>query len=275
MERLMLSVCMITKNEARWIGDCLRHLKDLADEVTIVDTGSTDTTKDIARSLGARVIESEWNDDFSQARNLSLNDARQPWILIIDPDERLAAKDRARIKSLCLDKSNVKAFAFQTRNYVRGPSSSAIYECQGDYEEERDYTHYSLSCKIRLFKNFLGIRWKGLVHETVNESVIGICKPGEFEESDIPFHHYGADPIIRSEKAKHQLYYRLTAKKIEQEPNNPDAYIEYAKERMGSGEIELALSAFRKAYELDPSSPYYRQQWVDVCKRYPAVLVGR
>ena len=85
-----LSLCMIVKNEQRWLEDCLNSVKDLVDEMIIVDTGSQDNTVEIAHRFGAKVFDHPWNGDFSEARNHSLGYATGDWILVLDADERLA-----------------------------------------------------------------------------------------------------------------------------------------------------------------------------------------
>jgi len=66
--RPRVSLCMIVKNEEQNVGDCLKTSADLVDEVVVVDTGSTDRTREIAASRGARVFDFPWVDDFSAAR---------------------------------------------------------------------------------------------------------------------------------------------------------------------------------------------------------------
>ena len=70
-----LSLCMITKNEEKNISRCLDSIKDIVDEIIIVDTGSTDKTIEIAKSYGANIYHYKWNNDFSKARNVSLQKA--------------------------------------------------------------------------------------------------------------------------------------------------------------------------------------------------------
>ena len=84
-----LSVIMIAKNEAGFIGDCLQSVKDVADQIIVVDTGSTDETVEIAKGHGAELHHMKWGDDFSAARNKALAHARGSWILFIDADEEL------------------------------------------------------------------------------------------------------------------------------------------------------------------------------------------
>ncbi len=87
----LLSVCMILRDEAERLPAALRSLSGLADEVVVVDTGSQDGTATLARELGCRVVEQPWEDDFSLARNRSLEEARGEWVLWMDADEVAAS----------------------------------------------------------------------------------------------------------------------------------------------------------------------------------------
>ncbi|SVD21962.1 uncharacterized protein METZ01_LOCUS374816, partial [marine metagenome] len=86
-----LTVCMIAKNEEEFIGQALASVKDVAHQIIVVDTGSTDRTVEIAREHGAEVHEFVWNDHFADARNHALQYARGDWVLILDADEELMA----------------------------------------------------------------------------------------------------------------------------------------------------------------------------------------
>ena len=88
-----LSICMIVKNEERFLAQCLESVKGVADEIVIVDTGSTDATVDIARGYTDKVFFHAWNNSFSEARNHSLRYATCDWILQIDADEELERED--------------------------------------------------------------------------------------------------------------------------------------------------------------------------------------
>src|SRR5688572_18495395 len=95
-----ISLCMIVRNEERLIGQCLASVKGFVDEMVIVDTGSEDATADIAHQHGARVYEYPWTGDFSEARNHSIAQATGNWILVLDADEKLAARDAQQLRSL-------------------------------------------------------------------------------------------------------------------------------------------------------------------------------
>lgn len=88
-----LSIAMIVKNEEKWLPRCLDSIREVADEIIIVDTGSTDETVTIAKCYTDKVYFHEWNDSFSEARNHSLSYCTCDWILQIDADEELVRDD--------------------------------------------------------------------------------------------------------------------------------------------------------------------------------------
>src|SRR5258706_2395792 len=98
--RVSVSVTMIIKNEAARLEACLSSVRDLVDEMVVVDTGSSDASVEIAKRLGARVHRFAWCDDFSAARNEALRHATKDWIFILDADERLLDEDRNKLRAL-------------------------------------------------------------------------------------------------------------------------------------------------------------------------------
>ena len=100
VKRGTLSLCMIVKNEEAHLGKCLISVKDIADEMIVVDTGSSDKTREIAAAFGARVFDFVWTDDFSEARNYSLAQAAGDWILVLDGDETLSPDDHAALAKI-------------------------------------------------------------------------------------------------------------------------------------------------------------------------------
>ncbi len=110
-----ISLCMIVKNEEENLPQCLDSVRDVVDEIVIVDTGSTDRTIEIAESYGARVYNHPWEGSFSKARNYSLKYATCNWILILDADEELSREDAPELKEL-VKNSEFQMVAFIIKN---------------------------------------------------------------------------------------------------------------------------------------------------------------
>ena len=96
MQDTTISLCMIVKNEERVLARCLDSVADLVDEIIIVDTGSTDATKEIAARYTEQIYDFVWQDDFAAARNFSFSKASMDYIYAPDADEVLDAENRAR-----------------------------------------------------------------------------------------------------------------------------------------------------------------------------------
>ncbi|MDL2294603.1 glycosyltransferase family 2 protein [Ruminococcaceae bacterium OttesenSCG-928-D13] len=95
-----ISVCMIVKDEEAVLARCLDALEGIPDEIIIVDTGSTDATKDVARRYTSKLYDFQWIDDFAAARNFSLSKAAMDYIYVADADEVIDAENLARFKQL-------------------------------------------------------------------------------------------------------------------------------------------------------------------------------
>jgi len=117
-----LSLCMIVKNEEHFLEQCLNSVKDLVDEIIIVDTGSTDRTKEIAKKFNAKIFDFEWIDDFSKARNESLKNATGDWILVLDADETISSQNHQRIKDAI--QSEAAGFLLVHQNYTNDSSAA-------------------------------------------------------------------------------------------------------------------------------------------------------
>ncbi len=219
----MISVCFITKNEEDWIEEAIQHLRPLVSQVVVYDTGSTDQTVQMARRLGADVIEAAWPGDFSTARNESLKLASQPWILRIDPDERLSPLMQEKIKAFVSSApDDVHAVQCLTRNYTN--SLEAIRDegfqlCSPETPEliwARSFRGYLEMGYTRLFRRRAEIQFVGLVHEGVDPTVQGRIE----RRMDIVFHHYGTDPAQIRKKQKRKQYKELLLKQTQRAESN-------------------------------------------------------
>lgn len=162
---ISLSVCLIVKNEEKNIGRCLKCVKSFADEIVVIDTGSTDKTLSIAKDLGAKTYKIWWQNDFSKARNFSFSKAKSDYILWLDADDIITKENQEKIISLKnnLDK-NVDMVMFK---YVNSPP------------EEKETSYF---LRERIIKNFKNFRWQGFVHEVIPLA-------GNIKIENISIHH--------------------------------------------------------------------------------------
>ncbi|MCY8750989.1 TPR domain-containing glycosyltransferase [Bacillus inaquosorum] len=181
MKRPKLSVCMIVKNEERHIARCLESVQRIADEIIVVDTGSNDRTEDICKSFHAQVYHHKWEQDFSKARNASLQHAKGEWILILDADEELDSDTGSLLPSLLTD-------SLPSLGCVKVVNYTGKQWNENEAFEQR---------QIRLIRNQQNIRFTGSMGE----------RP-EGREASSPFslpciiHHYGY--LEQEAQQKHQ-----------------------------------------------------------------------
>lgn len=218
-----ISLCMIMKNEAKVLARCLESVKDIVEEIVIVDTGSTDESIKIAESFGAKIIKRKWTDDFSTARNTGIEKATCDWILILDPDEILSLKDHDKIKHICSD-YRFHAYRLHTRNYTLDIRQQGALPNTNDYAEGKGYPGFILSTKTRLFLRVTGLRFKGAWHELLDWDIEIQKTP--VATIEIPVHHYPHEISQASYKEKALFYNRLGLKKIREWPFNPQAWHE-------------------------------------------------
>lgn len=228
----------------------LSHLRNLVQEIILVDTGSTDQTIEIAKKHGAKVYSQKWTGDFSKARNLSIQKATQPWILILDPDERIATLDQVLLRNLIQQKPLPMAYSITTRNYSEALMDAAFKVSKGEYEEERSYPGYIESKKVRLFQNFKGIHFVGVVHELLEPSI-----RGEIKDASFPIHHYGGTQAVFKDKNKAELYESLAEQKVVTHSNHWKAHYELGITKHERAKYSEALKAYEKALQLKTDLP--------------------
>ncbi len=246
MERANLSLCMITKNEQDTIADAIGSVRGVVSQIIVADTGSTDKTVDIARTLGAQVFSHEWRDDFSSARNFSIAQATSDWIMFIDADEVISPVDTAKIPHLC-ENYNLTGYIFSQRNYTDDHKRQNFVYCENRYPTYEKAVGYVPVNRIALFRNFIGIRFDGIVHETVSDSIKKIN--GVVGQTDIVIHHYGHIQPKRAEKISY--YLKLGMKEIEKNPDSPKPYYDVGIILMNDGDLIEAEKHFKKTIEID------------------------
>jgi len=237
---------MIAKDEEKWLEQCLNSVKEIVDEIIIVDTGSTDKTKEIAKKFNAKVIDFKWVDDFSAARNESIKHATKDWILVLDADETLDKDGLEAVKELVNGKEN-DAFLFLQKNYTND-SKIAGFVDEEHKNGNKAYSGWYGSFIARLFRNKKGYEFHGTVHELVEPSIEG--KNGKIAAADVKIHHYGnANPDIA--KKKREFYLELCKKKMKQKPE-ASSYYELGILYRENNDFEDSIKSFKKSIELDP-----------------------
>jgi tetratricopeptide (TPR) repeat protein len=230
-----LSVCLIVKNEETFLGQCLASVKDIAFEMIVVDTGSTDRTVDIAREMGARVVDFAWMDDFSAARNAGLVCARGDWIVVLDADEELLAASREPLRREMLD-SKAVAFYLQLVNKGR--------EAEGT------------TPLARMFRNLPGAAYEGRIHEQVFESVIQRARGWGLEypqsKAVILHHGYSAELTVNRDKVQRNL--RLLKQAIHEPGATPLAraylWMNLGLETVRANDLEAGIAHYRQSLDL-------------------------
>jgi glycosyltransferase involved in cell wall biosynthesis len=165
-----ISLCMIVKNEAKTLERCLRSVEGIPDEIVIVDTGSEDSTKEIAEKFTSRVFDFKWVDDFSLARNYSFDQATMDYVLWLDADDVLLPEDRIKL----LELKNILA---PTVDAV-----SMLYYTAFDGANNVTQSTRRLRM-VRRQKNFV---WVGVVHENL--------------ETEGAYYYYDSDIAIIHQK---------------------------------------------------------------------------
>jgi tetratricopeptide (TPR) repeat protein len=224
--RPLLTAALIVKDEEAVLDACLASLTSIVDEIVIVDTGSTDRSRDIAKAHGARVIDCAWSGDFAAARNVGLEAARGRWILYIDADERLAPIERREVETL-LDAPDLVA----GRLWLRPKAGYTPY---------REY---------RLFRNDPRIRFQGIIHEKVAPDIHRLARAEglRIAEVDLRLEHVGYDG---PQDHKHRRNLPLLQAELALRPDNAYNWHHLGRVFDGLGNRAAALDAWRRSLEV-------------------------
>jgi hypothetical protein len=215
---------MIVKNEERWLTRCLQSASGVVDEIVIVDTGSTDRTVEIASEFHAAILHHDWQDDFSLARNVSLERATGDWILVLDADEELEVDSQRRTREVIC---GTPADGLLLRNRSLMPA--------GELQRHEDLM------LTRLFRNRRQYRYEQPIHEQIRPS-IERCG-GVVSATDLTILHHGyAQRKAQGTDLRAERNLRLLNKALSESPGDP--YLHY--------QIGITLKALgddKQAYE--------------------------
>jgi tetratricopeptide (TPR) repeat protein len=231
-----LTVCLIAKNEEKFLGQCLASVQGLASQIVAVDTGSTDRTVEIAREHGAEVHSFAWCDDFSAARNEALKHATGDWILNLDADEELLAEHR---ETILREMQAATVMAYRLPIIDKGRE------------------HEGCSYVPRLFRNAPGLFFVGRVHEQIFSSIE--VRRGQWGlenrlgKAALLHHGYTSEIVVSREKIARNL--RLLELAIQELPGEPNLLMNLGLELVRSGKMTEGLQKYREALTLMAALP--------------------
>jgi glycosyltransferase involved in cell wall biosynthesis/Tfp pilus assembly protein PilF len=222
-----VSLCMIVRNEEHNLGACLEGIAGLFHEMIIVDTGSTDRTKEIALKHGAKVFDFPWVDHFAAARNESLRHATGDWVLWLDADDRIDAANAGKLKHLFAN--------LQDENTAYVMKCHCLPDARGTA---------TVVDHLRLFRNRPDVRWTFRVHEQVLPSIR--ASGGEVRWSDVVIHHTGyQDPALRGRKLERDL--ELLQRELLEQPDHPFTLFNLGSVYQEMGRAAEALAMFQRS----------------------------
>jgi len=274
---MKISSCIITKNEDENIGRCLESVKNISDEIIVVDTGSTDNTVEIAKSSGAEVYFYEWDKNFSNAKNHALDKATGDWIIFLDADEYFEINTQKVIKDALKSVHNSKSIKGVLCKMIHtdGYNGRVLYETPN----------------LRIFRGNCGIRFEGAIHEEprINHRPFKLT---ELHNSNLLIYHTGYALALVTEKNRRNLeilnrqvanneitsltYYYLSL--THHNLYNHEEAIKYALLALNEPSLEKTFVAYKPYVFLISSmimlnnkySPEYIQKYIDeAVSRFP------
>ena len=211
-----ISLCMIVKNEGNTLEKCLDSIKDIVDEIIIVDTGSTDGTKEIARKYTDAIYDFNWIDDFSAARNFSFDKATKDYLLWIDADDILLPVDRVKFMAL--------------KETLDGSVDAIMIKYNTGFDAQGNITFSYF--RERLVKRSNQFHWCEPVHEYLETA-------GNIINSDVSITHTKTTYTPSSRNIS--IYEKLLSQKKELSPRG---LYYYARELKDNGRYHEAIECF-------------------------------
>lgn len=225
----LLSLCMIVRDEEKVLRRCLESVKNLVDEIVIVDTGSVDATKQIAFDYTEKVYDFEWINDFAAAKNAAIQKATSKWILVLDADEYVDSSQMDRLVALLKETDHTKPVGFIL----------TIFNYTGSIREGKMVE----STALRLFSNHPDLYFERAIHEQI------AYRYGEFDQTyyRFPIFHTGYSLETRQEKDKSSRNLAIFEKLKETREFDEYDFFTLGNEYFAVGDLKKALYYYKRA----------------------------
>lgn len=231
-----ISLCLIAKNEEKFLGMCLASVAGAVDEINVLDTGSTDNTVAVAQAYGARVAHRPWDGHFANARNASLAMATGDWILSLDADERILMTHQHLIRKIV---------------------SEAPPDCQGIFCICVSGTPGMVdeSPVLRLFRRLPHIKFEGRIHEEVGMTIQRAG--GALGQSQIVIIHEGYQAQVVEDRQKWDRNEQMLLQENEERPNSGFTTYNLGHCYLVMGQPEQAAPYFAQSLALSSPANIY------------------
>lgn len=230
---MRISACVIVKNEEQNLPLWLESMREIADELVVVDTGSTDGTVRLAEESGARVEHFDWINDFSAAKNYAISKAQGDWILFLDADEYFPKEHRGRVRD-------------SIERYRMHPRVTELVFLRINIEKETGRDQGTSMYVTRCFRNREWLRYKGKIHENLMDISGRGRQVKQYVEGAVIYHTGYSDAVVRDKLRRNLFFLQEKEKSGEMEPL--DAFY-FADCHYGLGEYKKAAEYANKAIE--------------------------
>lgn len=255
--KIKISACTIVKNEAKNIERWLEGVRSFADEILITDTGSTDDTIALAKAGGANVNSFSWCDDFAAAKNFAIEQAHGDWIVMLDADEYFDKISQKKMRSIISK--------FHRQKQVAGLITPFL-----NIDMNRDNKILSKAWQMRVFRREPGLRFVGMVHETL----LNINTQGDKREfvvtEDLQFIHTGYSSDNIAEKSQRNL--QILQAEIKKQGGITSRQFAYLQDcYMGIKDYQNAIRYGRLALEHQAESGLVGNERKAICQLLDAI----
>lgn len=244
MSKFPISVCIIGKNEERFLEGCLEKLVPFGFEIVFVDTGSTDKTREIACRYTDKVYDFEWINDFAAAKNFCESKASNDWILSLDCDEYVQSMDLDVITEFMkADEKMVGSFMIE--NLVRNGDSIGRSKQKINRMYNRKYCHF-----------------EGMIHEQIR-----YLDGSQLNTQILPIEvlHYGYALSPEELEKKNHRNIELLLEELKERPNEPYFFFQLGQSYAVLEDYEKVFQYLHKGLELgpDPNQEYVQHMLID------------